>query len=288
MLAVDKLLPNDGESGFQSVCFFDRHGYNPAETGAKIPGAVPFPGSFIDTMLWEENPEPAEGTSANNDYQALRNTMLMVRQYAPFDVVNFDLEEVLFTSEEEPPGKLLRALKKLFEIQRDGFSTMAAQEFSLMMTVRLPEHGAIHPEALALVRSVLDANIRKFPELHSLFTWNDAPWSRAFELAIPKIILEQLHATGWTISGASGIQEVTRERQNGGPQAEQLYHIIVDVVRRHDTEKEAEAAYRKLMHDLFRSSAHHITDDSIAQEVRMNLKRVHVARDKLSARLPRW
>jgi hypothetical protein len=131
MLDVARVIKkNDGR--FDNVVFFDRTDDQILETQRRIPGAIGFPGKFTPIVI-EEDPvgdaqiEAEEPLSENTDELdekkvRERQRKLDIRKHFrltfPFDVINLDLEEFLFKQLDPFPGQVVKAMKRVFEWQR--------------------------------------------------------------------------------------------------------------------------------------------------------------------------
>ena len=155
MLDVAKVLRPSTEDKFDTVVFFDKDADAVNETQKRIPGAIGFPGNFTDVVLAID---PSEDVHKDPDYLApppdqadkflTRRTQLILDQRRkfihtfPFDVINLDLEEFVFKANDPFPGKVVNALRKIFEWQRIPISVPKAKPgpldgFTLMFTTQV-------------------------------------------------------------------------------------------------------------------------------------------------------
>src|SRR5882672_4383755 len=155
MLDVAKVVSRSPSDRFDTVYFFDKGEASVVETRKRIPGAVGFPGNFTEVVLVDESedalveaaspldaPEDQQDEAVVHQSQQIRDQKLNFIRSFPFDVVNLDLEQFLFKPKEEFPGKLLRAMRKMFHWQRrplmhEGRNRGSIDGFSLMFTTRI-------------------------------------------------------------------------------------------------------------------------------------------------------
>ena len=280
LLAAERLLPNDGEYGFKSVCFFDRHAHDAFETQKYLPGAVPFPGSFTDTLLIDDEEAPPEdGSGAHHEYQSKRTTLDRLVQHLPFDVINFDLEEVLFQAGEAAPGRLMQSVRRFFQLQFDAVAREGNSRFGLMMTIRLPEEETLSEDAVHLIHHVLEENVERLPALRDHLPDEDE-WERRFEIAMPKLILQALHAAGGLIEAAAEFQEIRRTRTLPSGEEQVLYHLVCEAAPASRSALDQDEAYAQVAEQLFRVPPQEIDPSMLDAELRRNLRRVHEERDR--------
>ena len=284
LLQVENLLPAASDSGFESVSFFDRNGRDPMRAASALHGASPFSTEFLPTVLAVETlPVGIEQDSSEGQHHKnLLQKQAMLLQRFPFDVVNFDLEEVLFQDGEMPPGRLLEGLVRMFKWQYEKLKS-DDPGFSLMLTVRRPDAESILEDARRLLRDTLQSNLDKFPSLSAAMlettgapdvaALEGAQWHRLFELSMPKLVLQALHETGWTIDSASGIRSFHRFRQRDGV-TEDLYHIVADVCPREAGDEPHAVQYGALMEQFFRAVPTRVTEASVTAQVRTSFANV--------------
>jgi hypothetical protein len=184
MLDVEKVIRPSNDR-FDTVCFFDVNEEYVNETQKSIPGAIGFPGDFVDIVCADDPEEgnliddlaaltsatDAQDTLATQKRQArLAKRRQFILQF-PFDVINFDLEGFLFQPNTPPPGRLMRAFRKVFEWQRRplriGTSEFMLDGFSLMLTTQIgpPNFPQDHRDEL---RRYLEENLDNDAELRPL------------------------------------------------------------------------------------------------------------------------
>ena len=107
---------------FDTVYFFDKSNLDVIETQKRIPGAVGFAGSFVETVLADDIVVTNAGGSATKrlagalssattdkdttitrKLQRRKDETNKFRESFPFDIVNLDLEEFLFKPSEPMP-----------------------------------------------------------------------------------------------------------------------------------------------------------------------------------------
>jgi hypothetical protein len=240
-----KIIRRSAQKEFDTVYFFDTDEDSVIETRKRIPGAVGFPGDFVKVVLQDE-PEEVEGTVVDElDSPANKENTRAVRQKQnalaqlqkfkqafPFDVMNFDVEQYLFHPKEELPGRLMAALRKIFEWQtREGIDSngksYSVDEFSLMFTTSVGPKNLSKPYVEYLRDTCLQGNLEKYPELVEPFNaksggkdvkkFFEDDFDGAFKLAVPKSLIELALENDWHIEGKDGIEvyEFDREAQEG-------------------------------------------------------------------------
>ncbi len=129
MLDVAKVISQSDAKRFDTVFFFEKTRELVEETRKRIPGAIGFPGDFVDIVLADNGNDanvqdildaPAD---ENDDALTRRRQILLATQRDfirsfPFDVINLDLERFLYWPTEERPGRLVNALRQIFAWQR--------------------------------------------------------------------------------------------------------------------------------------------------------------------------
>jgi hypothetical protein len=299
LLHSESLLPAPHEHGFTSVCFFDRHGADTTATSRRIPGAISFSGSFVETMLATTYPTVADLRSDEaNEYDNLLLGHKRFKEYFPFDVVNFDLEEVLFKPGEPAPGRLLEALRMMFSWQREHLEGInGIPGFSLMLTLKAPMQTNVTDEARTLLRNTLDRNIELFPQLADILSERDGitdvvtleadRWDRAFELGMPKVILAALQDARWTVDPDAGIRILRRAGPAAEPQLP-LYHIICDVIPLGDDTDANLLDYGRVVRRLFEQPPDDIEASAVTPAVRNSLARVMEVQARILGHQPNW
>lgn len=283
LLQVMRLLPGEADGGFESVTLFDRRGVDPTRAISAVRGAYNLGASFVDTVLASEAlPFGVElGSSEAKAHESALIRREQLRTRFPFDVINFDWEEVLFQNGEEPPGRYVAALKKVFEWQSE-LSGDAEARFSLMVTVRAPERAQMSAEADEWLMRVVDENLAASQSLREVFrtrrgvesaaALGASDWNALFGVAMPKLLLGVLRSTGWCVDLNHGIELVTRTKEQPGGACE-LMHIIADV-RRCTGEEDAVSAYDAAAEKVFGSEAIRMADGAVDGEVINSLARV--------------
>jgi hypothetical protein len=196
------------------------------------------------------------------------------RRAFPFDVINLDLEGYLFKPSERIPGRLVLALRKVFEWQQRPLVLGKREErlegFGLMFTTK------VGPERLAddfrdMLQTSLENNIASDPALRPILlarTGVDgaarlmgADFETFFKLAAPKIISQILIETDWYVDPTHGIIVYEFERTLEGAARYRMLHLVMDV-RRQDPPRQGRApgqhvvpaarqAYSQVVRQLF-------------------------------------
>lgn len=257
MLDVARVIKrNDGR--FDDVVFFDRTDEHILETQRRIPGAVGFPGKFVQIVIDEdpvgdaqvEAEEPLSEKTQELDEKNVRERQRRLdirknfRMRFPFDVINLDLEEFLFKQLDPFPGQVVKAMKRVFEWQRQPIVTARNQHeflsgFTLMFTTQIGPP-AMHPDYLQMLRTYLQQNIASQPGLldqletraglRDIDRLQSDRFDLFFKLSVPKVIAAMLLEEDWYIDPDFGVTIFQFDRDSkDGPYT--LLHIVMDVSR---------------------------------------------------------
>jgi hypothetical protein len=257
MLDVARVIKkNDGR--FDDVVFFDRTDEHILETQRRIPGAVGFPGKFTPIVIDEdpvgdaqvEAEEPLSENTAQLDEKNVRERQRRLdirknfRMRFPFDVINLDLEEFLFKQLDPFPGQVVKAMKRVFEWQRQPIINARGHHeylsgFTLMFTTQIGPP-AMHPDYLQMLRAYLQQNIASQPELldqletraglRDIDQLQNSRFDLFFKLSVPKVIAAMLLEEDWYIDPDTGVTIFQFDRESkDGPYT--LLHIVMDVSR---------------------------------------------------------
>jgi len=229
----------EGSQGLTTVHFFNRNADNPQPIVNDLPGARCFGGPFVETVMFDPSaPQPSDPDSdAANRHGLLRASNRRFRQFFPFDVINFDWNDLLLDGSPNPTG-VVDALRRIFQWQSEGGDhTRPISAFILSIAVRRPTPQEVSPTAAGAIRTVIADNMsrqsRLAPVLNircGVFTVADlaaAHWDDFVELGIPKIILTTLDETGWAIDPSHPMQQFTRpcEQPHGV-----IQQIILEII----------------------------------------------------------
>jgi hypothetical protein len=250
------LVKNDGR--FDNVVFFDYTDESIIETQRRIPGAIGFPGPFASVVIDEDAAGDAEIEATDylksprdqTDEKAVRERQRRLdirkrfRLKFPFDVVNLDLEEFLFKPRDPLPGRVVRAMRRIFEWQRQPLTFTKNQRetlngFTLMFTTQIGPP-VMHPDYLGMLRDYLRTNIKSEPRLLDILEQRSGfrdlgrleaeNFDLFFKLAVPKVIARILLAEDWYIDPDYGVSIFQFERSSKtGPYT--LLHMVMDVKR---------------------------------------------------------
>jgi hypothetical protein len=258
MLDVERIIRKSSANKFDTVVFFDRSPESVLETQKRIPGAIGFPGDFVNVVLAtdaEEALEIDDATPLNPpehqlDKAEVRRAQLQKAQRVaflecfPFDVINLDLEEFLFKPRDPLPGKVINAFRKLLEwqkkpLQRPRGGARPLTGFSLMFTTQIgpPNIGDQFLDMLqGYLRENLQHDVQLEPVLRVRAGTNDLTVLRGenfdlfFKLAMPKVLAAALMEADWYIDPVSGIRVFQFQRESvDGPY--QMLHLVIDVLR---------------------------------------------------------
>jgi len=323
MLDVARVVRPSNNGQFDTVFFFTRSDEAVGDTRKNIPGAIGFPGSFVDVVL-----TPDDGDDINTALAALdsptdlenlapiRERMLKLgtrrdfRRSFPFDVINLDLEGYLFKATEKIPGDLVRTLRKVFEWQQKALVIPDRPDeyldgFGLMFTTRLGPLG-LSGEFLTMLRDSLEQNLVRDQELPPRLeartgighvgTLLNQDFEAFFKLSAPKIILQVLMETDWYVDPAHGIVVFEFQRTPEGVEPYKMLHVVMDV-RRHapplhqrapgQASAAAMQAYPLVVRQLFERVETVITLESIDRAaMEADLDRIEARRRKYAGEKP--
>ncbi|MEW6085347.1 MAG: hypothetical protein AB1607_12190 [Chloroflexota bacterium] len=303
MLDVAKVIKPSKAGRFDTVVFFDKTNELVQKTQQRIPGAIGFPGDFVKVVLLDD---PDDGiviagqdsllpqTNYDDDHRVRQRQILVaqhqgfIRQF-PFDVINLDLEEFLFKPSETLPGRVINAMRRVFEWQGRSFvapqggSEQYIDGFSLMFTTRIgPEN--ISAEYLNMLRGYVDENLRQDTTLLPLFqertggidnvaTLQQENFELFFLLAMPKVLSSVLIETDWYIDPVSGITIYEFERTTPNVEPYRMLHLVMDVKRqlpirnyrppRAGLAPEVQQAYQAVVHQIFTRGEQRVTIENI-------------------------
>ncbi|SRR5258706_1291060 len=257
MLDVARVIKkNDGR--FDNVVFFDRTDDQILETQRRIPGAIGFPGRFTLIVIDEdpvadaqiEAEQPLSEKTGELDEKKVREHQRKLdirrrfRLTFPFDVINLDLEEFLFKQLDPFPGQVVKAMKRVFEWQRQPIVNNKGKKeylsgFTLMFTTQIGPP-AMHPDYLEMLRTYLRQNIASQPGLldqlenraglRDIDQLQNERFDLFFKLSVPKVIAAMLLEEDWYIDPDTGVTIFQFDRDSAdGPYT--LLHIVMDVSR---------------------------------------------------------
>lgn len=313
MLDVAKVISRSESRGFDNVVFFDKNPVFVLETKKSIPGAIGFPGNFVSVVLHEdpEEEEIVDGTfylgspeDSPDDHKTRQKQLMLTQrrdfiQQFPFDVINLDLEQFLFHPKHEPPGKVINALRKVFEWQRKKFNNGASLSgFSLMFTTQIGPPD-ITDEYLGMLHKKLQTNLdadvilkeclKKHIGHDDINRLKSEQFELFFKLGMPKIFASTLMAEDWYVDSAKGISIFEFERPSDcGPY--KILHLMMDVKRKVPPKDKrpplehsaiAQEAYRKVARQIFCEDIAVVSDDNIDKaSLQKNLDLIKARRKK--------
>jgi hypothetical protein len=159
-------------------------------------------------------------------------------------VINLDLEEFLFKQLDPFPGQVVKAMKRVFEWQRQPIINAKGQPeylkgFTLMFTTQIGPP-AMHPDYPQMLRAYLQQNITNEPALLEQLENRagirdiDRPQAERFDLffklSVPKVIASMLLEEDWYIDPDIGVTIFEFDRDSAdGPYT--LLHTVMDVNR---------------------------------------------------------
>ena len=265
MLDVAKIIRQSNSGRFDTVVYFDRTPELVIETSKRIPGAIGFPGDFVNVILADDPDEVTvldsdEMLSALEDQldnaETRKKQILLGQRHSfigkfPFDVINLDLEEYLFKPNDPLPGRLVNALRKIFLWQQRSFTAgnrrapQYLDGFSLMFTTRIGPH-ELGSGYLEMLKSYLRDNLKNNEEFIPLLenrsggiTDIDSLHATNFELffkiAVPKVLANILIETDWYIDPDFGVTIIEFERSPEGVPPYKMLHLVMDIKRQNPT-----------------------------------------------------
>src|SRR5260370_17130039 len=154
MLDVARVLRKSSAGRFDTVVFFDLNRESVLETTQRIKGGIRLSADFfklvnlegpdedaiLDASPLESPPDQPDDAPVRQRQVRLAERQRFIR-FFPFDVMNIDIEQLLFPVGEDIPGKVMSAFRKLFKWQtrdlaRESGQPLPLTGFSLMFTTR--------------------------------------------------------------------------------------------------------------------------------------------------------
>ena len=307
MLDVAKVIHPSSTGRFDTVYFFDRTPDLVAQTQQRIPGSIGFAGRFVETVLAPlGGTEPLAAPAEDRDtYEVRRRQILQAtkRDFVsefPFDVLNLDLEDLIFKEKSTIPGDVIRALRRLCEWQREPLASKSGPEFlngfTLLFTTRAGPIELRDDYAEMLLES-LRRNIAKDGSLAaSLLQRNglevgqlqQQDFAAFFELGVPKVIANVLMEEDWHIEPNPGVLAFRFTRPGARPY--DIVHFAMNVRRqtppRHErapgtTPPTVLAAYEAFVRKLFETPTTVVTDAVVSRiELKPSLEEIKNRRRK--------
>ena len=280
LLDRENIVRQSRQNEFDTVYFFHRTQEDVVETRKRIPGAIGFPGDFIEVILSQDatiglaSPTNSQNTKAVRDRQRVQAQRDAFMNAFPFDVLNLDVERYFFQPKEELPGKLVAALREIFVMQTrsgnvDG-QDYTVSEFTLLFTTQVGPR-TMAPEHLEYLRDrCLQENINTYEELREPFLrksggknvkeFFEEDFDGAFKLSVPKSLTELALECDWIVDAEQGLRVYQFERDSrDGPYC--MLHLAM-TVRRQDPPRQlrapgqpintsVEAEHRRVLGRLF-------------------------------------
>ncbi len=290
MLDIAKVIHRSANDRFDTVYFFDRTPELVAQTQLRIPGSIGFAGSFVDTVLAPLDAiDPLAAPATERDTKPVRQKQILqatkqdLLKSFPFDVLNLDLQDIIFKARDPFPGDVIRALRQVCEWQRLPLASKLAPEFiegfTLLFTTRIAP-AELREDYAQMLLNRLQSNmaadagltelltIRTGVEVHQL---QQADFGAFFELGLPKVIATVLIEEDWHIEADPGVMAFRFTRP--GPPPYEILHFAMNVRRQSPprdqrepgvTPPEVVAAYQAVTRRLFSTPAMPVTDDTVA------------------------
>jgi hypothetical protein len=303
MLDVAKIVtPSRSTHRFDTVFFFDKSQELVIETQKRIPGAIGFPGDFIDVVLAEDPNENMIGPNQDAllppqtlmDDHATRIDQLkiatqqsFVRSF-PFDVINLDLEEFLFKPNDPFPGKLVNAIRKIFDWQKrrliiPHIVNCEVESFSLMFTTQIGPPN-LSEQYLDLLHNTLQRNLDEDRSLSEelmqrsgtsdISVLQREKFDDFFKISMPKVLAAISMEKDWYIDPITGISifEFERPSQSGNYK---MLHLVMDIKRQNPSLEhrapgqncvEANDAYRNIVRQIINRREIVILEEQLNKE----------------------
>ncbi len=320
MLNVAKIISTSPEEKFDTVVFFDRESDAVLETLKRIPGAIGFPGNFTDivlandaaTNLAEDHDHLAPPPELQDEYGTRRDQINRAQRRDfikafPFDIVNLDLEEFAFKPGDPFPGKVINALRKLFEWQKAPLHawpdrparSVQLDGFTLMFTTRVGPPN-ISDEYTNMLRGYLEENILSNPDLSvalsnrtgaaNVAILQSDHFEEFFKLGVPKVLAGLLLEADWYVDAEKGITTFAFKRESPSGEYTML-HFVMDVNRQNPSRQQrapnsghaprAAEAYASVVRRLFTQSDVEVTNELASSiELRPSLEEIRARRRK--------
>ena len=313
MLDVAKVICRSESRGFDNVVFFDKSPEFVLETQKSIPGAIGFPGNFVNVVLLEDLDEDdvvdatsylSSPTDAADEYLVRERQRMLAKRHSfiqrfPFDVINLDLEQFLFQPKHDLPGKIINAFRKVFQWQqRPLINGDKLSGFSLMFTTQIGPPD-ITDEYLNMLHSNLQTNIDADASLKDCLTkyighadlnkLRSEHFEIFFKLGMPKIFASTLMEADWYVDSEKGISIFEFERPSDcGPY--KILHLVMDVKRKEPPKEKrpplthsavAQKAYRDVVRKIFCEDIAVVSDGNIDKaSLQQNLELIKSRRKK--------
>jgi len=300
MLDVAKVIRRSENEKFDTVVFFDKNSDAVNETLKRIAGSIGFNGNFTDIVLLDPHAtagpdddllgsnvsqeDDAETRQAQRDKQQ----HLQFIQKFPFDIMNLDLEEFLFKDKDPTPGRVIRAVRKLFEWQRrplhqKGYTEERLRGFSFMFTTQVGPDQLADDHRAALVNA-LNANLAQFADLPDklLERWGtgqpqqllEQDFEKFFKLAVPKVIASIAWDEDWYVDPNHGVK-VYEFRRDAARGAYKMLHLVMEFVspipgregRVGPVPLEAQNGYAEAVRKIFADDVVPVTLEIVNQDV---------------------
>ena len=263
MLDVARIItPSRTTHRFDTVFFFDKNQELVIETQKRIPGAIGFPGDFIEIVLTEDpdneffrkKQDPLLSPSSMIDDKKTHDIQLKIatrQQFInsfPFDVINLDLEEFLFKPSDPLPGKVVNAIRKIFEWQKRKLIIQHAMNheidgFSFMFTTQIGPPN-LSEQYLMMLRDTLQRNLDEDRSLladlikregtSDLSVIQREKFDDFFKISMPKILASISMEKDWFIDPNNGITIYEFERPSKHGKYKML-HLVMDIKRQNPT-----------------------------------------------------
>ena len=292
MLDVARVIKPSRDGRFDTVYFFDRTPELVTATQDRIPGAHGFVGDFVKTVLSDDPVRGGQFLGAlTSDRDTLETRKKQRERQAradfeasfPFDIVNLDLQDFIFKTNDEFPGRLVRALRRVFEWQRKPLEIETKLErldgFTLLFTTRVGPT-RLRNDYAEMLANELESNLandssllqdmRERTGVEAVGVLREKAFGAFFEMGVPKVIAKTLMEQDWYID-EKGIKSFKFRRDADGDGYD-ILHYAMDVCRKEPGFENrapgmeapgAEAAYRAVSKQIFSRPAEVVTIDSI-------------------------
>ena len=311
LLDVEGVIRRSSAGRFDTVYFFDRTPDLVAATQERIPGSKGFVGNFVQTVLSEATGDDASAlggqvevadTEETRNAQRQRQCRLDFERSFPFDVINLDLQDLIFRERDQFPGRLLNALRRVLEWQRRPLRWNGREEsiqgFSLLFTTRIGPT-ELREDYAGMLMDVLEENLRDDAGLRAEIERRSGvrdvdalrceAFDTFFEIGVSKILAKLAMEQDWYVDPVRGIRRFKFERGTG-QNGYYILHYAMDVCRQSPPVDErapgayapgAEQAYRRVSRGVFSTGAQVVTRESVnLEEIEASLGRISARRRK--------
>ena len=300
VLNRNRIVPMSKRYGFSQVVFFERDPDHLAEALSALRGAFGFSQDFVKVVLDVETDPRAESptvTLGGNTTAPPVNSVFAKQIDAsardeffslfPFDIINLDLCGHLFVPSDRFPGNILKAVRRVLDLQKGDMKVGnvnygSLSGFTLLFTTEVGPAN-LSSQYVDELKACLQDNIEGSVELASLLEkstgckssedLHNDNWEDFLIYALPKILIRQVLQMDWYVDDVHGIKvyKFQRPAKDGKPEYHML-HVVMQIERQNPpygsrltlVEPQAQAAYYNVIRDYFENGPEVISDSSLA------------------------